>query len=311
MIDSSTGKWSELPHVVESGRGARGRVAVTGAGGTIGGQVVRSLASEDELEIVALTRRPTSSKVETVQHVIAPYESTVALEAALEGVDTLVFVSSDGPAAELLVHHYNVISAARSCGVRHIVALSGLDADVCSPFCYGVSYGLTERLLHDSGCLVSVVRTSIFTEFFLEFLMPSKEQGEIRVPASDAKISLVSKVDVALALAQIALQGGSGGTYELTGPEPLDLAGIALAAQAQWDVPVHYVPISPTEYRHQVAASGMELWWQYAFSTMFESICQHRWAKVTSDLEFIIGRPATSFVDVLTRMAISGRDESS
>jgi len=49
--------------------------------------------------------------------------------AAPRSAGTLVFVSSDGPVAEVMVHYRNVIRAARDSGVARSVALSGLDAD--------------------------------------------------------------------------------------------------------------------------------------------------------------------------------------
>jgi NAD(P)H dehydrogenase (quinone) len=49
-------------------------------------------------------------------------------------------------------------------GTDRIVALSGLDADLSSPFCCAVSYGYTERLLAESGCLVSIARASVYSE---------------------------------------------------------------------------------------------------------------------------------------------------
>jgi hypothetical protein len=65
--------------------------------------------------------------------------------AAPHSAGTLVFVSSDGPVAEVMAHYRNVIRAARDSGVARNVALSGLDADPSSPFCYAVSYGYTEQ----------------------------------------------------------------------------------------------------------------------------------------------------------------------
>lgn len=100
----------------------------------------------------------------------ADYADPQALGAALRDVDTLVFVSSDGPVAEVMVHQQNVIRAAGDSGVTHIVALSGLDTDLSPPFCYAVSYGYTERLLAESGCAVSIARASIYSEFFVGFL---------------------------------------------------------------------------------------------------------------------------------------------
>jgi NAD(P)H dehydrogenase (quinone) len=167
------------------------RIAVTGAGGQLGGQVVELLAAEEAHEVVAVSRRePTSApQLRHVTGVAADYADPVALRAALRGVETLVFVSSDGETAKVVLHHQNVVRAAADSGVAHIVALSGLDADLTSPFCYGVTYGHTEQLLDDSGCSVSIARASIFTEFFMRWLTRARASGQIRLPAADGRIS--------------------------------------------------------------------------------------------------------------------------
>src|SRR5215471_12035955 len=104
------------------------RIAVTGASGRIGGQVVRLVAAERQHQVVALSRRGLlpGRWPPSVSARAADYADPQALGAALRDVDTLVFVSSDGPVAEVMVHHQNVIRAARDSGVAHIVALSGL-----------------------------------------------------------------------------------------------------------------------------------------------------------------------------------------
>ena len=170
------------------------RIAVTGAGGQVGSQVVRLLAGEQAHQVVALSRRvlPSGRWPAGVSARAADYADLEALRTALRGADTLVFVSSDGPVAQVMVHHHNVIRAARASGVAHIVALSGLDADPCSPFCYAVSYGYTERLLAESECLVSIARASIYSEFFTGFLSRARASGQVRLPAANGRISLVS-----------------------------------------------------------------------------------------------------------------------
>src|SRR3954453_2008479 len=126
------------------------RIAVTGAGGAVGGQVVELLAAEPGHEGMGLARREKRSSLAPT--VLADYADVAALRVALSGVDALVFVSSDGEAAKVLVHHENVVRAAAESGVEHVVALSGLDADVRSPFCYAFTYGRTEEALRASGC---------------------------------------------------------------------------------------------------------------------------------------------------------------
>ena len=71
--------------------------------------------------------------------------------AAPHSAGTRVFVSSDGPVAEVMAHCRNVIRAARDSGVARNVALSGLDAGPSSPFCHVVSYGYTGQPLARAG----------------------------------------------------------------------------------------------------------------------------------------------------------------
>jgi len=181
------------------------RIAVTGASGRIGGEVVRLLAAQQH-QVVALTRRPPGALpgLAGAEARQADYADERALAAALDGVATLVLVSSDGPVADVIVHHRNLIRAAARRGVAHIVALSGLDAALDSPFCYAVGYGYTEQLLAESGCAFSLARASIYTEFFLSFLTQARASGQLRLPAADGRVSFVSRKDVARSLAALA-----------------------------------------------------------------------------------------------------------
>ena len=279
------------------------RIAVTGASGRIGGQVVRLVAAEQQHQVVALSRRGLlpGRWPPSVSARAADYADTQALGATMRDVDTLVFISSDGPVAEVMVHHQNVIRAAAASGVAHIVALSGLDADLSSPFCYAVSYGYTERLLAESGRAVSIARASIYSEFFLGFLARARASGQLRLPAADGRISLVSRSDVARCLAALAVAPASGRHHDITGPQSLDLAAIAAVAAREWGTPLEYVDITPGEHSVEMATAGEEPWWMYAYSTMFASIRGQRWAAVSGEVHRLTGRSPTPFRTALAR----------
>jgi len=214
----------------------------------------------------------------------ADYADPEALSTALRGADTLVFVSSDGPVAQVMVHHHNVVRAACASGVAHIVTLSGLDADPCSPFCYAVSYGYTERLLAGSGCLVSIARASIYSEFFTGFLTRARASGQVRLPAAGGRISLVSRADVARCLAALAVRP-AGGCHDITGPECLDLAAASASAARAWGTALEHVSITPAEHWAEMATAGEDPWWMYAYPTMFASIREQRWRQSVMSLE--------------------------
>lgn len=280
------------------------RIAVTGAAGSLGRQVVQLVAEQTTAEVVALTRRPTPVPSRAVV-VIADYDDRDALNRALTDVDTLVLISSDGEGTKVLAHHLNIIAAARDGGVAHIVALSGLDADIDSPFCYAITNGLTEQALRDSGCGISIARASIFTEFFARFLLPARTTGQLRLSTGDGRISLVSKADVGHCLAALARTTPTGRYHDLTGPVALDAAGIAAAAAQAWNRPVVHRLVSPAQQMAELAAVENP-WWTYAYTSMFVSIGEHRWDRVTGEVAHLIGRPPRTLFEILTATRSSG-----
>lgn len=275
------------------------KIAVTGAAGRLGGQVVRLLDDRAVDEVVAIGRRPAAFPP-TVSTRIADYADPTALRTSLTGVGTLVLVSSDGEGTRVLTHHQNLVAAARDCGVRHIVALSGVDADVGSPFCYAITNGFTEQLVRDSGCGFSIVRASLFAEFFGQFLLSFRTTGEIRLPLAEGRVGLVSRTDVGQCLAALATSAPTGRSHAVTGPAALDGPGIAQVAARVWGRAVAYQPISAAEYAARLAATEEEPWWTYAYSSMFASIREQRWASITDEVERVTGRAPRSFSSVLT-----------
>jgi NAD(P)H dehydrogenase (quinone) len=235
------------------------RIAVTGSTGRIGGRVCELLTEAGQSDVVGLSSRN------------APYDDPAALRTALTGVDTLVFVSSDGEAARVLVHHRNVIDAAVHCGVRHVVLLSGLDVDPGSPFCYAFTNGDTERMLRASGCQYSVVRAALFTEFFVGLIRQVAVDGVVAIPAGDAAVSLVSREEVARSLADSAISGATNRHHDVAAPaRPV--------RDVVTDAGYSYVDTTAAEFAIALHRLGEESWWIYAYMSMFESVRQGRWA---------------------------------
>jgi NAD(P)H dehydrogenase (quinone) len=275
------------------------RIAVTGASGSLGGQVVRLLAEQTAAEIVAISRRPLALPPRVIART-ADYADRRSLHSGLTGVDTLVLISSDGEGTRVLAHHLNLVAAARACDIGHIVALSGVDADVASPFCYAITNGLTEQAIRDGGGF-SIVRASIFSEFFRQFLLPARNTGQVSLPAGDGRIGLVSRSDVGRCLAALAIREPTGRCHEVTGPAALDtaaIAAIAATAAKTWGRSMTYQPISAATYLGQLAATE-DPWWAYAYTSMFASIRDQRWDRVTAEVQDLTGRSPLPLSEIL------------
>lgn len=259
------------------------RIAVTGGTGRVGGQVARLLAAAGPHDVVALSSRT------------APYDDPAALRAALAGVDTLVFVSSDGEAARVIVHHQNVLDAATASGVRHVVLLSGVDADVDSPFCYAHTNGHTERLLRACGLPYSIARAGLFTEFLVGLIrqVGARHGGTVPLPAGAGRVAPVARDDVAACLAALALREPTNGHHDVTGPESLPVEAVVAAAGYR------YADTTPADFAGALLRHGEEPWWTYAYASMFASVRQGRWAATPGAVAELTGRDPAPLRDVL------------
>ena len=249
------------------------RIAVTGARGRLGGQVCSLLAAEPSVEVVPVTRA------------VADYDDAPALTRALVGTDTLVLVSSDGEAERVLQHHLNLAAATVAAGVGHVVLLSSVDVDRDSPFCYARVNALTEAALAELRVDVTAVRASIFTEFYAGLVELATVGAELRLPAGDGRVGLVSREDVGRVLAACALAPPAR-PVDVTGPAALSMDRVAATRG------LTYVPVSEAEFAAHLA--GRETpWWSYAYTSMFGSIRAQRWDIVTDAVERLTGQPAT------------------
>ncbi|MFH8491983.1 NAD(P)H-binding protein [Streptomyces longisporoflavus] len=288
------------------------RIAVTGAAGGLGGRVVQLLSGRDGVDVVAITRRRLSAGAlqPGVEVAVADYADPPALRAALRGVDTLVFVSSDGPDARMLLHHRNVIAAAAAERVGHVAALSSIDADAASPFCYAVVNHLTEALLRATGIPYSIARASLYIEFFQHWLTRARSSGLLQLPAADGRISLVARDDVARALTALATGEPTCRHHDITGPDVAGLAGIAAVAAQAWGRPIAYQGIPPETFHTQTAATGLDPWWGYAFSSLFASVREQRWDRVCDHYTRLTGRLPLASHNVLSTQAGERQDSA-
>lgn len=272
-----------------------GRVAVTGAAGVIGSRVVGLLGAEG-VQVTALVRDVAWAHP-SARAAVADYSDPSSLDAAMHGIDTLVFIGSDGRADRVLAHHRNLLASARTARVRRIVLLSSQDADPDSPFCYAPVYADTERELGDSCAEPVILRAGLYAEFFGRWVWDAARSGELVLPTR-AAVAPIGRTDVARALA-IAAVGPVAPLGTITGGQAFDLAALAALAARLGGRDVRASMVTAENFRHGLINSGTDPWWSYAFTSMFESIDEGRFAGVTSDFITITGTESQGFEAVL------------
>jgi NAD(P)H dehydrogenase (quinone) len=274
-------------------------IGVTGASGGVGSRVVRHLlAREDAPPVVALARRPEA--VPGAAHLtvrFADYDDPSSLRDAFVGVRTLVFISSDGVAEPMRRHHEHVAAAAADTGVEHVVYTSILDVSPDSRFYYAAVHRETEALLGESGLGHCVARTSIFADYFLStWIAPALDEGTLALPAGAGRMSLVTRDDVARTLAVAAVSRREG-IIELTGPEALTAGEIGQITGEATGRRLRHVALEEDAYRQRLARDQAPSWLIEAFTSMFVSVQEGRFALISADIPRLTGEPQQHYAE--------------
>ncbi len=191
------------------------KILVTGATGQIGGALVRLLAGESGLQVVAGARSPEKAKGIGVPVVTLDYDREETLAPALEGIESVFMVT--GYTVDMLRQSKAFINAAKRAGVKHIVHL-GAPGDDDTKVGHWGWHQFVERYIEWSGISFTHLRPEIFMQNLLSYGGAEAEgRGVIRHYIGDARISWVDCDDVA-AVAAVALahpEVHAGKTYHL------------------------------------------------------------------------------------------------
>ena len=276
-------------------------IGVTGASGGVGSLVVRHLLAEaSSPPVVAVARRPGAvfgSASVDVRY--ADYDDPASLRDAFTGLRTLVFVSSDGVAEVMRRHHEHVIAAAIDAGVSHVVYTSVIDVSPDSGFYYAAVHRETEAMLAGSDLGHCLARTSIFADYFVStWIAPALDEGTLALPAGAGRMSLVTRDDVARALASAAVSCREG-IVELTGPAALTADEISQITAAETGRRLRYLALDEDAYRQRLARDQAPDWLIEAFTSLFASVQEGRFERVSTDVSRLTGEPQQSFAEFI------------
>ncbi|MEU5716716.1 NAD(P)H-binding protein [Streptomyces sp. NPDC020403] len=183
-------------------------ILVTGGTGTLGRLVTERLRAQGH-EVRVLSRHAQPYAVDL-------REGGPVLEAAVEGVDTVVHCAS-GPRGGDEKAAVRLIAAARRAGVGHLVYISIVGVDRV-PFGYYRSKFAVERMVEESGLGWTVLRATQFHDLVATVLRSLAKLPVLLLPAgvSDQPVEVS---EVADRLAVLATGAPAGRVEDMGGPE--------------------------------------------------------------------------------------------
>lgn len=268
--------------------------AVTGATGRLGRLVIAALKQKVPADqVVALIRDPEKGADLGVALRAFDYGRPETLAPALAGVDRLLLISSS-ELGQRATQHRNVIAAAKTAGVGHIVYTSLLHADV-SPLSLAAEHVETESALRASGIAHTILRNGWYAENHTGAIPAALAAGALIGSAGEGRISWAARADYAEAAAAVlAGEGEDGRIYELAGDESLTLADLAREVSRQTGRNIAYRDLVPSDYAAALtSAAGLPAPIAEAIASWDAGAAQGALFDESRTLSTLNGRPTT------------------
>ena len=281
-------------------------ILVTGATGTIGSQVVSALKGRNDVTVRAAVRSAAKAealKGGNVTPVDFEFTRPELLQKAVEGVDRIFLVT---PFSEDQVDlAARLVDAATVAGVKHIVKLSAMGADMLSGIQLGRWHRTIERYIAGSGMAYTFVRPNNFFENFINYYGPGKD-GNIYLPWGQGACSFIAGADVAaVAAAALTSAGHENQAYALTGPEAFTIGQAAAAIGEATGRKVQYVDVPEAAAHKGMSDAGMPSWMVDGMMELHAINKAGYAAQVTDAVQKVTGRAPMGFAQFARQHAAS------
>ncbi len=236
------------------------RLLVTGAGGQLGRLVIRHLLEAVPAgQIVATVRgreAPDGLASLGIQVRLADYDEPRGWDAALDGVDRVLLISSNA-IGRRVEQHRGVIEAARRAGAA-LAYTSVLRAD-STPLGLAGEHRQTEALLRASGVPFLLLRNGWYTENYAAAIPAALAHGALLGSAGAGRISSAARADYAAAAAALLVspEAWEGRVLELAGDAAYTLTEFAAKIARHSGRPVGYANLPEAEYEAALRGAGL------------------------------------------------------
>lgn len=235
-------------------------ICITGAGGTVGREVVKQLElAKVPFRVAYFSKEKMEAALaKGMDAVIIDYNLLDTLREAFQGCDKLFLLGPNALNQTQL--ELNAVEAAKAVGIKYIVKQSVMGAE-------SESYSLArvhrpvEKAIEASGIEWTFLRPNSFMQNVVTFMTETIKAESAFYSASDkGKIAHVDVRDIA-AIAVKALTESEpihfGQAYTLTGSEALTYDDLASELSKVLGRAISHISLSPEDLKHGMLAEGM------------------------------------------------------
>ncbi|MGS2763862.1 NAD(P)H-binding protein [Sinomicrobium sp. M5D2P9] len=282
------------------------KILVTGATGVVGKSTVEHLLKKNvpASQVIGLSRKKENLEdlaAKGVEVREGDYMDYNSLLRAFEGVDKIMLTSAIA-FTDRSTQHYNVITAARQMGVKHVVYMSIMRKEGSGRIMPEVTESdrFTEQVLKSSGLDYTILYHPPFADLLSFYYGPNPYEIGIKVPANNGKMVPATRDELAEAHAEIlSTPGHENKTYSLGGSHSISFSNIAKTLSEIKGQPVSFTTITADEYIDGIVAQGVARHVAEFITGWVLAIEGGEFEYQSGDLERLLGRKTKTFRELM------------
>lgn len=283
-------------------------IAITGASGNLGKATIQFLLQKvPPIDIVAIVRNPekvNEFKERGVTVRQADYNDYNTLQQVFKGVETVLQISTIGVDIDTAKQQErNVVNAIVENNIKHIVYTSMVQARPNTIFQGTQTQYNTEELIRKSNITYTFFRNSMYMEAIPQLIGNALQTNEIRYPSGNGKVSFVSRVDIAEAIAKVLTGNAHGNqTHEITGDSAYSFDELTRVISTEKNIIVNHTDISDKVFREELISCQMPVEVVDLLVSMANGIKVGEFSHVDSTLEKLLGRKLFDLSDYVKEL---------
>jgi uncharacterized protein YbjT (DUF2867 family) len=266
---------------------------ITGATGEVGSRVVEHLLGRNIRPRVFVRNEDKARSLfgERVDVFAGDLTEPASMRQALSGVETMYLVNV-GP--EIPQRDEIAAVLAKQAGVKRLVKLSSLDVE--HGLAIGAWHEQGEAAIRAAGIPFTFVRPTGFMSNLLAWARSIKAEGLVRSSTANGRRPFIHTEDIAaVSVEALVNESYAGHSLPITGPDSLTLGEATATISDAIGRPLAFQAISDEEARERYSRISGSPEETEAHVALWRAIREGRLAKVTDDVERILGRKPITF----------------
>ena len=271
-------------------------ICITGAGGTVGSEVVKQLElAKVPFRVAYFSKgKVDAALARGIDAVIIDYNRPETLRAAFQGCDKLFLLGPNVLNQTQL--ELNAVEAAKAVGVQYIVKQSVMGAED-EAFSLALVHRPVEKAIESSGMAWTFLRPNSFMQNVVTFMAETIKAEAVFYSASgEAKIAHVDVRDIAaVAVKALTEPTHAGRAYTLTGPEAMTYDDLANELSKVLGHSIRHISLSPSDLKYGMLAEGMPEAIADRMLDLERYYREDQASRITNDIKQVTGHEPSRF----------------